>query len=107
MSPGFYFNPDEQDLEVFLGPTEAKLMEIAWKKKDITVKKAMFFLGDKNKLAYTTVMTVLARLADKGLLKRKKINREFNYQPALSREKFIKERLKKINSCLKQFKDSK
>jgi predicted transcriptional regulator len=108
MTPGsFYFDPLAKGLEVFLGPTEAQLMELAWKHRVLTVKKALFHLGEKDDRAYTTVMTVLSRLAKKGLLDRRKSasgGRSFEYAPALSRDEFIKQRVKSISQCIKQFK---
>jgi len=86
-----------------MGPTEAVLMELAWKHKQITVKQAMYHLGNDNgQKAYTTVMTILARLAEKGFLERKRVGRSFIYNPHTSRSDFIKERLDTINSCLKR-----
>lgn len=101
---GFYFNPNGQGLEVFLGPTEAKLMELAWEKNNLTVKKALFFMEGERTPAYTTVMTILGRLADKGLLKRTKIGRSFEYEPAISKDDYLKLRCRAINKSLKQFK---
>lgn len=40
-------------------------------------------------LAYTTVMTVLARLTDKGILERTPVGRMFAYAPALGDEAAI------------------
>lgn len=99
----FYFNPSEKDLLVFLGSTEAKLMKIAWEQKEISVKTALFYYPDKNKPAYTTVMTILSRLADKNLLKKKKAGRSFLYTPSETKAQFIKKRISIIKSCLEQF----
>lgn len=97
-----YFDPDGAGLEVFLGPTEAQLMELAWDKKTLTVKKALFFLGEENKRAYTTIMTVLTRLADKGLLNRERQGRSFVYTPAVDKATFVKDRVRTITRCLKR-----
>lgn len=98
----FHFDPDARGLEVFLGPTEAKLMEQAWKHGTITVKKALFYLGDESARAYTTVMTVLKRLADKGLLSRHKAGRSFAYTPTATREEFLAERVRTVTGCLRK-----
>jgi len=104
MNPdSFYFNPKAKGLNVFMGSTESRLMELAWEKKSLTVKKALFFLEDQNKPAYTTVMTILSRLAEKGFLKRHKQGKVFVYEPTLTQKEFLKERLECINRCLKQF----
>ena len=97
----FYFDPFAKGLGVFLGPTESRLMELAWQHKTLTVKKAIFHLGEKNRPAYTTVMTVLGNLADKGLLKKQKVGRLFSYSPTTDKNKFLKERVMLIEKCLK------
>ncbi len=99
---GFYFNPFGRGLEIFLGPTEAKLMELAWEKESLTVKKALYFLDHQKELAYTTVMTILSRLADKQLLKKEKNGRSFIYYPTISKEDFIKTRRKTVMDGLNQ-----
>jgi predicted transcriptional regulator len=97
----FYFDPYAKGAGVFMGPTESRLMDLAWRHKKLTVKKAIFHLGEKNKLAYTTVMTVLGNLAVKGLLNKSKEGRLFSYSPAIDRDKFIKERVQLIQKCIK------
>jgi predicted transcriptional regulator len=96
----FYFDIEADGLEVLLGPTEARLMEIAWRQPELTVKQALFELGPQSKLAYTTVMTVLNRLVVKGLLTRRREGRNFVYEPNLTRQAFIEERTGKILACL-------
>lgn len=71
------------------GPLERKIMEIIWNQKEATVYSVVEELSKEKKLAYTTVMTVMARLAKKGILKRKKEGKTYKYTPAQSKEKFI------------------
>lgn len=102
MSKPFYFDPVAEGLAVFMGPTEARLMEIAWSQESLTVKQALFYLGENNQRAYTTVMTVLSRLAEKGFLAREKDGRSFVYRTNSPREEFIKSRVKTVAGCLKK-----
>lgn len=101
----FYFDPYASGTAVFMGQTEARLMDLAWQKKNLTVKKALFLLGPENKLAYTTVMTVLGRLADKGLLKKVKEGKSFVYEPAIDKQTYFKQQIKTITDCLGKFKN--
>jgi len=98
----FYFDVSAEGAAVFLGPTEAELMELAWQKGELTVKKALYFLSENNDRSYTTVMTVLGRLADKGLLLRERKGRSFVYRPATDRETFLEERARRVSACLKR-----
>lgn len=77
-------------------------MELAWQKGELTVKKALYFLGEDSERSYTTVMTVLARLAEKGLLSRERDGRSFVYRPACDRQTFLRERVKRVSACLQR-----
>ncbi len=98
----FYFDPEAPGVAVFLGPTEAALMELAWRHRSLTVKKALLYLAGEQSPAYTTVMTVLSRLAEKGLLHRTKQGRTYEYRPAMNREEFVTERVQRVLTCLRK-----
>ena len=78
-----------------LGPLEREILEIIWKKDCASVRCVLVMLNksrQKNdKLAYTTVMTVMKRLLKKQVLLRKKEGRSFIYQAKQSRSKFIQQ----------------
>jgi predicted transcriptional regulator len=84
-----------------MGTTEARLMEIAWSQDEFTVKKAIFLLGPESNLAYTTVMTILNRLAEKGLLTRRREGRSFSYRAAVDRTGYLRDRAKAVLDCLR------
>ncbi len=54
-----------------LGDLEAEIMEIVWANGRASVRSVLLELEKRRKIAYTTVMTVMTRLNDKGVLKRK------------------------------------
>ena len=61
-------------------------MDILWSAPDqFSVRDVYERLGRDRELAYTTVMTVLDRLAKKGLAVRNLENRAWLYRPASSR----------------------
>ena len=97
---GFYFDPDGTGMAVFLGSTEARIMEIAWREQEVTVKQVLASWERQPVPAYTTVMTILRRLAEKGLLERRKRHRYHVYAPAVARETFVRQRLARIRECL-------
>ena len=98
----FYFDIGAEGTAIFLGPTEARLMELAWREPSLTVKSALSHLGPKSGLAYTTVMTVLNRLVNKGLLSRSRDGRNFVYEAVTDRSVFISSRVTEIRACLKK-----
>ncbi len=71
-----------------LGSLEAKIMRVAWDHGDehLSVRQVLGMLDDD--LAYTTVMTVMNRLYEKGLLRRRRVGRAWSYRCALSREAY-------------------
>lgn len=73
----------KQQLEKLLGPLEAEVMEAVWAARaPVTVREVLARLNDSrgNQLAYTTVMTVMSRLAEKGILTRKQEGRGYVYE---------------------------
>jgi BlaI family transcriptional regulator, penicillinase repressor len=70
---------------------ESEIMEEIWRHEDpTTVKVVMDALNRKAKppRAYTTYMTVMRRLDDKGLLDRRRSGRHDIYAAALTREQY-------------------
>ena len=92
----FTFNPNKKGLRKILGDLESDIMEIIWDNGDITVRQVFENLNEKRNLAYTTVMTVMSRLADKGLLEKVKEGAAFVYCAQFSREEFTQSTLKKV-----------
>lgn len=73
-----------------LGKLEAEIMTIIWRSKtQISVSDVVKVLTKKRKIAYTTVMTIMGRLLDKGLLVRKPEGLRYLYQPKVSQGRFI------------------
>lgn len=69
-----------------LGPLEADVMRHVWAASSpVSVRAMLEQLNEQRRppLAYTTVMTVMARLAEKGLLRRERNGRGFVYEAAV------------------------
>jgi predicted transcriptional regulator len=79
----------EGDHAPALGSLQAKIMQVAWDHPNryMPVREMLELLdGD---LAYTTVMTVMNRLVEKGLLRRRRDGRAWSYRPNGSRETYV------------------
>ncbi len=73
-----------------LGELESEIMEIIWRRQDATsVKDVAEILGKRRKIAYTTVMTIMARLVEKGVLVRHLRGASYLYKPKVTKEQFI------------------
>lgn len=88
-----------------LGDLEAEIMEIVWKLETVSVRQVFSRLKKKRKIAYTTVMTVMARLAQKGILSRKlDESGAYIYAPIQDKSAFFAAASKKvINSLINEF----
>ena len=74
--------PDE--LGKLLGPLEAEIVRAAWSAgRPVSVRDLLEHINDGRQpaLAYTTVMTVMNRLAEKDVLARHKEGRGYLYAP--------------------------
>lgn len=89
-----------------LGPLEAEVMEVAWDEGEVTVRDVHEALQRSRPVAYTTVMTTMGRLADKGLLRRVEDQRAHRFTPLLSREQYADSTVKSVVDWLvSQFRD--
>jgi len=82
------FHPHLKGIKRALGELESQVMECLWQTPHSSVKEIWERLSQKRTLAYTTVMTTMDRLYQKGLLQRVKSGKAFLYQPRFSREQF-------------------
>lgn len=81
-----------------LGDLERAVMEQLWAAADgrpegLTVREVHDAIGVERGLAYTTLMTVLDRMAKKALVTRERDGRAWRYQAASSREELTSEAL--------------
>jgi predicted transcriptional regulator len=85
----FRFSPTKDGLVKVLGPLETEIMRIIWRDERNTVKKVHRKLSQNREIAYTTVMTTMSRLADKGVLNRHREGLAYVYTPAIKEEEFV------------------
>lgn len=78
-------------VEKLLGELENAIMDILWRRNEATVREVLAELNRTRLLAYTTVLTVMSRLVEKGLLIQDKTDRAHLYRPAMSREAYAAE----------------
>lgn len=78
-------------------PAELRVMKALWELGKGSVAEVRAELQSRgNELAYTTVMTLLGRLAAKGALVVDKTREPFVYKPAFRRESVLRERLREF-----------
>jgi len=72
-----------------LTPQELAIMKVVWSMKRATVRQVYETLREKRVIAYTTVMTMMKILEDKGYLKKAMVDRAHVYQPVKPRQQVI------------------
>jgi predicted transcriptional regulator len=80
----------KNQLDGLLGPLESEVMEAVWRLGETTVRDVHAHLAPTRDLAYTTIMTTMARLAAKGLLERDTAGLAHRYRPTVSREEYAR-----------------
>ena len=83
------FSPTKDGLAKVLGPLETEIMQIIWQDERSTVKKVHRKLSQHRDIAYTTVMTTMSRLAEKGVLNRHHEGLAYVYAPAITEDEFV------------------
>jgi predicted transcriptional regulator len=75
---------------------EAEVMAEVWRRDEVTVREVLEALnaGLKQR-AYTTIMTIMSRLDEKGLLERRRSGKTDIYRSVLSREEYLEIRAKR------------
>jgi len=69
-----------------LGETEMEVLHHVWRLKEASVKDVRKRILENREVAYTTIMTVMKNLADKGYLKYRKEGVSYIYSPAVEPE---------------------
>lgn len=79
------------------GELERRVLEVLWTADGaLTPREVHTALGAERSLAYTTVMTILVRLWQKGLLEREPLGRSYAYVPIESRDERVASRMREL-----------
>ena len=73
-----------------MGELEAMVMDVLWDRGGwLTPRETHEIISSRRTLAYTTVMTILVRLWQKGRLERQRDGRAYVYRPTQTREEYV------------------
>lgn len=94
----FRLRPGKKGLALRLHDLEAAIMDVVWSKQLVSfaVSDVLAVLEKQRDIAYTTVMTTVARLYDKGLLARERDGKRYLYSPKLTREEFLQSTAREV-----------
>lgn len=79
-----------RDYGKLLGPLEQEILEVLWTTGGATGREVFAEIKKTRSIALTTVLTVLERLAKKGLVRKSKGESVYVFRPAYSREEFAR-----------------
>jgi predicted transcriptional regulator len=72
-------------------PQELEIMKVIWELGEATVRDVYERLLEKRSIAYTTVMTMMNILEQKGQLKRQQADRAYVYRPVQPKQAVVRE----------------
>lgn len=73
-------------------------MDVVWSRQlgSFAVGDVLAILEKQRDIAYTTVMTTVTRLYEKGILERERDGRRYIYSPKLTREEFMESTAREV-----------
>src|SRR5207302_2183356 len=86
------FRPDRPGIRKVLGDLEAEIMELIWARppgQGTLVREVFEVLYERRRIAYTTVMNTMTRLAKKRLLRVEKQDQAYVYYPNFTQQEFV------------------
>ena len=70
-------------------PGELEILQVLWQRGPSTVREVMRVLNPTRRRAYTTVMSLMNVMFEKGLVKRERRGQAFVYRPRAPRKKTL------------------
>lgn len=78
-------------------PAELEILKLLWERGTLTVREVMEELNrDGRERAYTSVMSLMNVMTDKGLLRRTPVGRAFEYAAQVERERTLGQMLQDL-----------
>lgn len=94
----FRLRHGQSGIRARLHDREADIMDVVWSRglERFTVGDVLRVLERRRDVAYTTVMTMLGRLHEKGLLDRHKDGKRYVYSARMTREEFMQDTAREV-----------
>ena len=89
---------------IILTRQELQIMKVVWERKEATVKEVWGVITLKKPTAYTTILTLMGILEDKGALDHLRAGRAYVYRPLLSQEQATRNQ---VEDLIRRFFDGK
>src|SRR6266508_5676892 len=79
---------DERSPPWPLGPLEERIVKAVWRRGPSSVRQVLEDIQLERRIAYTTVMTVMSRLTEKGILRREAAGTGYVYSTVLGEAEY-------------------
>ena len=87
----------KKDLEtIILTKQELHIMKVVWERGTATVKEVCEAMSRRKATAYTTILTLMSILEEKGVLVHTKSGRAYVYRPVLTRQQATRNQVQDI-----------
>jgi BlaI family penicillinase repressor len=81
---------------IILTRQELHIMKVVWERGSTTVKDVCEVISQKKPTAYTTILTLMGILEEKGALSHARSGRAYVYKPLLSRHQATRNQLQDV-----------
>ena len=87
----------KRDLDTYiLTRQEHLIMEVVWELDGATTREVYELISRRYTVAYTTVLTFMRILQQKGILKRRRVGRTHHYSPVLTKDRATKNQIYEV-----------
>jgi BlaI family transcriptional regulator, penicillinase repressor len=87
----------KRDLDsIILTRQELQIMKVVWELGSATVKEVCGAISQQKNTAYTTILTLMGILEEKGVLVHQRCGRAYKYRPLLSRNQAVKNQIRDL-----------
>lgn len=87
----------KKDLDsIILTRQELQIMKVVWDKGEATVKEVCDAMSQRKVTAYTTILTLMGILEEKGALIHTRSGRAYVYKPLLSRQQATRNQVRDV-----------
>jgi BlaI family transcriptional regulator, penicillinase repressor len=81
---------------IILTRQELRIMKVIWERGMATVKDVCDVMSQKRAIAYTTVLTLMGILEEKGALMHSRSGRAYMYKPLLTRQQATRNQVRDV-----------
>jgi BlaI family transcriptional regulator, penicillinase repressor len=87
----------KKDLDsIILARQELRIMKVIWERGMATVKEVCDAMSQKKTTAYTTILTLMGILEEKGALIHSRMGRAYVYKPLLTRQQATRNQVRDV-----------